>query len=395
MKNKWMYFFTGSVRVLIEGVGTERFINQCVREGIYVWNVKRNASGTVSFFIPLNDVHALRKVVRNSDCQCRFTKRKGLPFWIKRSKKNWGFVSGIIAFFMITFILSNMVWDIDIQGAEPKTEHLVEKELKKIGIKKGSFQFLMPEPEEIQKRVLDEVEEITWVGVDLIGTTYHIEVVEKKEPPEREYVSPRHIVAKKDAVISRMFVEKGMPMVEIHDHVKKGQILVSGIIGNEKDEKLVGAKGEIFGETWYVTNVEVPIESTFEVLSGNYRAKHKIQLFDLSIPIWGFKKVEYKQYKKERVEKPLNFLHFKLPISYIHETYRESETALRNYSKEEAIEKGLTLATKNLEEKLKDGEEITEEKVLHESFENGKVKMKILFQVIEDIAETKPIVQGD
>jgi similar to stage IV sporulation protein len=36
-----------------------------------------------------------------------------------------------------------------------------------------------------------------------------------------------------------------------------------------------------------------------------------------------------------------------------------------------------------------------DENVLHVMRANGKVKLKILFQVMEDIVETKPIVQGD
>ncbi|WP_243290715.1 sporulation protein YqfD [Bacillus sp. FJAT-47783] len=395
MKNKWIYFFTGNVQVVIEGVGTERFINDCVRERIFLWDVKRHRSGKVSFFIRLQDVHALRKVVRRNDCTCTFLKRKGLPFWIKRSYKNSGFLIGMTCFFIIAFLLSNMVWGIEIQGAEPKTEHLVEKELKKIGIKTGAFQFLLPEPDDIQKYVLDEVEGITWIGVDLVGTTYHIEVVEKKEPPEKEYVGPQHIVASKEAVISRMFVEKGQQMVSIHEHVQKGQILVSGIIGNEKNEQLVGAKGEVYGETWYETVVKVPLESTYEVLTGNYITKHKIDIYGFSVPFWGFKKNEYKQFEKEVTNKPFHFLHWTLPISYVNETYRESETVTKKYTKEEVKEKGLNLAKKNLKEKLGEKDEIKEEKVLQERNENGKVKMKILFQVIEDIVETKPIVQGD
>jgi len=390
-----MYFFTGTVQVVIEGKGVERFLNDCIREDISIWNVRRRQDNAVLFTMRLQDVQALRIVVRRNECSCHFSKRMGLPFWVKRSKRNIGFIGGIFSFFIITFLLSNMVWGIDIEGAEPKTEHLLEKELKKIGIKTGAFQFFLPEPDEIQRKVLEELNEVTWIGVDVNGTTYHIKVVEKKQPEDQEYVQPQHIVATKDAVISKMFVEKGLPMVGIHEHVKKGQILVSGIIGTEENEQLVGAKGEIYGETWYVTTVEIPMKTKFEVLTGEHKSKYKLSMFGFDIPIWGFGKVDFAQFEKERIEKTLKFLHWELPVDYVRETYRQSEEVNRTYTKEQAIEQGISLATANLQEKLDEQEEILEEKVLHQSFENGKVKMKILFQVIEDIVETKPIVQGD
>jgi similar to stage IV sporulation protein len=40
-------------------------------------------------------------------------------------------------------------------------------------------------------------------------------------------------------------------------------------------------------------------------------------------------------------------------------------------------------------------DEIVEEKILHESMENGKVKLSIHYQVIEDIAIGQPIIHGD
>ncbi len=67
----------------------------------------------------------------------------------------------------------------------------------------------MMTPEKIQKSLTNGIDNITWVGVELNGTALHMKVVEKNEPTKEKYVSPRHIVAKKKAVIKRMFVQKG------------------------------------------------------------------------------------------------------------------------------------------------------------------------------------------
>ena len=71
-----------------------------------------------------------------------------------------------------------------------------------------------------------------------------------------------------------MFVEEGQKVVNIHDSVAEGQILVSGLIGKEGETIEVPAKGKIWGETWYKSDVELPIKSNFKVYNGNEQRKY-------------------------------------------------------------------------------------------------------------------------
>lgn len=44
--------------------------------------------------------------------------------------------------FLVTILaLSNMVWKIDIKGANPETEHQMRKHLDEIGVQKAVFSF--------------------------------------------------------------------------------------------------------------------------------------------------------------------------------------------------------------------------------------------------------------
>jgi len=186
MRNNWLLYFTGFVQVIAEGTGSERMLNDCTRLGIVTINVKRLENGAISFFIRLKDVQALRKVVRKHECKCTFHQRIGFPFLLKKSWRNFGFVIGIVLFIAITFLLSNMIWHIEIKGASPKTEHLIQKELDKIGIKRGTFQFLTSSNQTVQNRLMSQIDDITWIGVKLKGTTYSLEVAEKKKEQKKQ-----------------------------------------------------------------------------------------------------------------------------------------------------------------------------------------------------------------
>ncbi|MCA1058009.1 sporulation protein YqfD [Rossellomorea aquimaris] len=395
MKNQWFTFLKGKVFVKMEGRLVERVINQLLRADIAIWNVRRAGTETITFYLSLEDVHNFRRAVRASGCKVTFLRGQGVPFLFKRSLKNSGFMIGGVAFFIIVFLLSNMVWDIQIKGASPQTEHSIRKELKEMGVSKGKMQFSIPDVENIQRELSFRMNNITWVGVELQGTTFHFQVVEKNAPEAPESTGLQHIVAKKKAIITDMFVEEGDPQVSVNDYVNKGQLLVSGLIGNEKEPKGVSAKAKILGETWYKTSVELPLKSRFAVFSGNEKRKHYLGFGSLDIPIWGFGKTEFKNVVVEETKKNLRFLKWELPIYYIDRSMKEKEDVERTYTKSEAINAAKKLAKSNLESSIPEDAEIRGEKILQEKVENGKVRVTIHFKVIENIAVGQPIIQGD
>lgn len=395
MKNRWTIFFSGHVKIKIMGKGIERLLNECVRKDILIWDLVRHLDSSVTFYTDLKNVHNIRRVIRKSGCKLSFIGGHGLPFLIKRALFNSGFVIGLFSCFVILFILSNMVWNIEIKGAKPETEHIIRKELKEIGLEKGKFQFMITDVEEIQKHLSTSIHEITWVGVDLIGTTYHFQVVEKNQPEKPEYFSARHLVARKNAFISYMYVEEGQSMVSLNSYVQKGDLLVSGVIGQEGKTELVSARGKIFGETWYRADISVPLNTSFHVLSGNSKTMHYLNVGKWRIKVWGFGKPSYSSYEKSFVNHPFYFLKWKLPFEYSKQIVWESERVNRKYTKIEAIMAGMTNARSDLKRKLDEQATIKGEKILRESLENGKVKLSIHYQVIEEISSVQPIIQGD
>ena len=122
--------------------------------------------------------------------------------------KNSGFLVGIVAFLLCLFVLSNMVWEIEVHNAKPDTEYMIRKELNRMGVKIGKLQFNMDDVDTIQRKLSDRIEVLTWVGVELKGTIFHFQVVEKQQPKKVEATSPQHLVAKKKAIITHMFVRK-------------------------------------------------------------------------------------------------------------------------------------------------------------------------------------------
>ncbi len=396
MKNQWIHYFTGYLTVEIRGTGAERFLNRCMREGIYIWNVKRLDESALAGKVGLEDVTRLRAAVRGSGCKLSFKSRHGLPFFMRRIYSNTGIAAGGLFFLLIFTLLSNMVWGIEIEGADPETEHHLRNVLHDNGIEKGSFHFNMPDNDEIQTLVMSKADNITWVGVRLNGTTYHLHVVQKEQPEESEKTGKHHLVAARKAVIRDVFVERGQAQVKVNDFVERGQLLVSGIIGSEEHNKVVGAKGDVLGETWYKSKVSIPLETDFDVLTGEQVKKWRLEAGRLSIPFWGFwKKPDFVQYDVETTTRPLYFFKMKLPFYITHTTIHETESVTRTYTEKQAVKKAILAAKDELMQKLDKEAIIKDEKVLQQGKQDGKVNVIIHFTVIEDIVREQTINQGD
>jgi similar to stage IV sporulation protein len=391
MKNGWIEFLYGKVTVKVSGKGIERFLNVLTRNGLHIWNVKRHGTETITFKIRLQDARKIRPFVRKSGCTISFLHRSGVPFLFRRLLLNSGFLIGSVLCLFMIFFLSNMVWGIEIKGAKPATEYQIRKELDKMGVKIGEIQFFIDNVESIQRKLTDNIGNLTWVGVDLQGTTYHFQVVEKNEPKKPEVLSPRNLIAKKKAIIVKTYIENGQPMVVKNDHVEKGQLLVSGLIGNEENTQAVAAKGEVWGETWYLSHVELPLTSKFSVFSGKEQQKHSLLIGKLKIPIWGFGKPQFKDIKTETNEHKIHFLKWELPISYVNTTLREKEEYTRTYTEPEAESLALEMAKKEIKSKLDEDAIIKDEKILQSVINSGKVILDIHFKVIENIAVGQPI----
>lgn len=395
MKNQWTNYITGYVKVKAYGKGTERLINSLTRQGITIWDVSRFGEDALVFHMEVKDIYKLRQIMRKSDCKVTFIRGNGMPFLWKRVLKNSGFLVGIVAFLLCIFFLSNMVWGIEVHNAKPETEHMIRKELDRMGVKIGKLQFNVDDVDTIQRKLSDRIEVLTWVGVELKGTTYHFQVVEKQQPEKIEPISPQNLVAKKKAVITHMFVEQGKSVVKVNDYVGKGQLLVSGYIGTEKEPEIVPAKGIIKGQTWYKATVSIPLKTKFSVYDGDEQSRYYLNIWNVSIPVWGFQKLEFPKYEVDSTVRSLYFLQWELPLHLKEKVWRSKEEITRDYSEKEAIEEGKKMARRNLEKQIDENAEIIGEKILHETLDNGKVTLSIHYQVIEDIAKGQPIIQGD
>ena len=73
----------GYVKIRVEGLSTERFINLCSRNNIYIRGLAPSGNG-YEMYLALSDFRKIRPLAHRSHTRIRVTGRYGMPFSLFR-----------------------------------------------------------------------------------------------------------------------------------------------------------------------------------------------------------------------------------------------------------------------------------------------------------------------
>jgi similar to stage IV sporulation protein len=382
----------GYVKIEVRGKHIESFINQAIREGYSIWNVRRTSSEEAELCMLLPQVFTLRPLLKRTGCRMHVLKRYGFPFFLDKLGRRKFFAAGIIFFIIGMYLLSSLVWNVSVEGNERIATHTILEAAAEQGIYPRQWKPRLKDPDELSRGLLSSLPGAAWVGVDVKGTRIHIKIVETTRPDDRELQSPRHLVAAKPAEVTEILAEKGKPMVKPHAVVRKGEVLISGIVGGEQLQDVVVAKGVVRGLVWEKVNVEIPLTRKSKVYTGDSSKRYYVTFGDRALKVWGFGTLAFEQHESVYMSHTLQWRKYRLPIAWMNEKVFDvqiMETALEPAdAKQIALEQARldVLAQSGLDARLAD------EKVLSEKVEGGILRLEVLMEVEQDITEEQAIV---
>lgn len=397
MKAEGLQWFKGVVEVEARGGSGEELVNKALAGGLSLSNIRWTSSGRLRFQLSVGDFFRLRPYLKETGCRVHVTGRKGFPFWLDKAGKRIWFTGGLVLFFAIVFMLSSLVWDIEVEGNARLTEEEILQAAKNEGLYPFQWSYKLQNAELISKNLAGALPGVTWIGVEKKGTRVTIQVVESTLPQPLPLHTPRHLVASADAVVTQIIADRGRPVVSKNMRVKEGQILISGTIGKDENSRTVVAEGLVKGLVWYEFNVESPLVQKVKVYTGETRTKRYLLLGNRALQYSGFGGEEYGQFETVTREERVSWRNWTLPVGRLTETSMESRLDERKLTLEEARAAGLLQARAELLGKAGADAVVRDEIVLHEKTDNGKVYMKVLFEVEQSITKEMPLVriQGD
>ena len=234
---KLMNWLKGYLRIRVQGLSVERFINLCGYKNLLLWDVCKDKD-TYEMFISLEAFFKLRPIVRKTQTKVVVLQRFGLPFLMSDLKTRKVFLLGALGSILFWQISGNFIWQIEINGnhritTEQLSDYLDANDIC-IGMKKDKLDI-----ETLEKDLRMAFPDIIWTSGKIDGTCFQLSVKEGNinEALKESKVQKRYdLVAHVDGQIYSIIVRKGVPIVKQADMVTKDMVLVEGRVPVKNDD---------------------------------------------------------------------------------------------------------------------------------------------------------------
>lgn len=374
-------------RILIQGKNVSYFVSLLIGKHVSIYQKEEVPSGVIL----LVDAEGW-KIIQEIKTSYSITilNRYGIAKIQYLVHKYFVFLLGIVFFLGIIFFLSHVIFQVDVVHSNELIRSIIYEDLKQFGIERFHFKVSYEEKEEIVEKILEkETEKIEWLEIEEVGTKYIVRVEERKKSKEKKACRPQNIVAKKDAMILEIHAEEGEVKKKKLDYVKRGDVIISGLIYNKED--IVSkrcARGQVFGEVWYQVTLEIPKHYHEEKVTGKKKRKLEVQFLNTTYHLFS----HYDTYQKKSKVLLKSRL---LPIQFLFSTYLETEVIDEKYTLDSIDSKAYSLALEKLSQQLSKDDEVISKKILKKYEKDSKIIVEVFFRVKEDITDTVSIENVD
>ena len=365
-------YILGYIRITVEGYYIERFINICTTNKILIWNLKREKGVKLHLNIGIQDFYRAIEVAKKIKCKIKIEKKRGIPFIANKYRKRKAFLISLIIILIALYASSNYVWNIEIQVEDNLQLENIEQDIQEAGLKTGMRKSKV-NVEEIVNKIRLKRDDISWIGINLKGTNAIVKAVKAKEAPEiideKEY---SNIVAKKAGTITQIIAQNGTAQVKIGDQVEAEQVLIQGTMeGKYTGTRYVHSLGEVKAIVQYTKTDKIYLKEEKNVETGNKETKYRINFNKIQINFYKTLS-KFKIYDTIEEEKKFKvFSNLYLPISVTKITNTELENNSKEYTIEEATEKGTKQIEEQIETEIEEKQNILRKKC--RSIRNGRI----------------------
>lgn len=367
------YLKKGLVFVEVSLRDIEEFLNELWRKNIKVSNLKRKNIVTIKMNISYEHLSEVKNIVEEFNGKIKILQYKGLRFQLKNIKRKKTLFIGIICFWGTIIALSRFIWAIEIKTTENISPYEVRKSLKKIGIYPGKLKSSI-DVYALEKQLEAENGDIVWIWSRIEGSTLKLKVEEKVNPPEKNEKEDECIVANYDGEIKKIYVNSGKSLVNVGDIVKKGDILIDGIRGNDENQTRVEPKGVVVANTFYQKKIQIQVRGEKLERNGNFDKDMYISLAGKRIYL---KKSINKYEYYDRIEEKGKVI---TCIYYYEKEYKKISEPVE-LLKKDAVER----LKESLENNLKNGAKIIDQNITYNEIDSERIDVIVDFVVEQEI----------
>lgn len=365
---------SGKITIEVSALLPEKILNALWNNEIYTCNIIKINLTTIRLTINYKDYREAEMLIKKHKGKVKIIKTKGIVVLLKKLKRRVSLVIGAGLFFVVLYVLSNYIWAIDIQTQRNLSPFEVRQQLTSIGVKPGISKSLI-NVYELEKKMEDLNDQIMWIRVRIEGSTLKLVIKEKVNPPSTEKTLFNQVVAKMDGEVKRVYTDSGNAAVAPGDIVKKGDDLILAIQGREGFEKEVKPSGTVIANTFYEKFMEIQI-------SGEKLERTGRKDSDVYLSFFG-KKI----YLKKAINGFSNYDKIEEKNGFFNKiTYFEKKGKAVSLDKDSTVNESTQKLEDSLKKTLSNDAKIIDKKVTVEDLNGGKILVKVIFTVEQDIA---------
>lgn len=326
--------FTGYVKIEISGFGAEMLLNRAASVRIVMRRLcykRRKITG----FISVRDFKKLPALKRGTGTHISIIEKHGLPFVFRHYHGRIGLPIGAAVFIAVLLILPRFVWSVEFSGNRSVSDEQLLAACEQLGIRQGMLKSRL-DPAVNAQRLLLKTQELSWAALNLEGSVLTVNVSEVDSEKENDSAEPCDLRASADGTITKLDITAGEPAVRVGDTVRKGDILVSGIIENSDSTDFVRAAGIVTARTRREFSADGTYFQVVEKYTGKQKIQRVISVFGIDIPL--FLGNAGGKYDENRSSCSLVINGRKLPLTYYELSCRFKEQHKVSYSEEKLKE---------------------------------------------------------
>ena len=375
------------IKIRISGNNIDKDIKRMIHQQKNIYHMKKN-DNSIDIVMDYQDYEELRNSKKNKNIKVleRYGKEKYKYLFLK----HYHLIIILGCGLLLNLILSNIIFNIEIDHQNKKMVKIIKEDLSKYGIKEYHWKINYKKREIIKKKILEkENDKLEWLEIEENGTRYIIKFEERKQRIENNLCQARHIIAKKKALLTDIQASSGEVVKKKNEWVDKGEVIISGLI--YKNEKAVAkrcATGIVMGETWYKVTTIIPKTMEKEVKTNKNKIGISIHFFqkelNLGNPFRNFQKKEYNIIETNLV-----------PISLSFTDYQKTQFVVKKNTITNIDKMALQIATLKIQKSLKNNEKVISKKVLKKEENNSKIIVEVFFKIKENITDYLDIEQID
>lgn len=355
-----------------------------------MWNF-RSGKNLFGANVRKSDLKYLYHTADITICELHIIQYHGLPFLLKKHRKRYGLLIGAVIWGAAVWYLTGFVWNIRVEVPPYINEYELRQEMKEYGMYEGA-RLKSFDTEYVKNKLFVNDGRISWITINIMGTEAEIKVSPKTNELPQDKPSASNIKSNANGTVTRIEVRNGTAQIKTGDGIRKGQMLVSGVMEyTDGSFKLVDSEAQIYAKIR--RNITLKIPKKYDVWQEKNESVDKLSInimgLELPLTLNGIPKGNYiMQSEKQQ----LDLLQNKVPVYFLKEHFMQ-------YTK-----KKITLNDAQAEKLLKNKLKIYELFMLYSaekatvldrqylfSSDKDNYILSVVYETEEDVAQKSPI----